>query len=180
MDGQVDAWMWVWMGGQTDIGMDVRWTDGWMYGQLDGWTWEWMGGETDVAVNADGQVEWWMDEWKYVWMGGQTGGMMDGQVDGWTGGWMTSQGPSTPRVYWSPAVLRGSTGNVTLARLIPRVVGMDRLSWDNLAEAHDLEKLQKVLGQGRPVLSCRDPQACLQEDCPCGRHFGRPREPSVA
>ena len=31
--------------------------------QMDGWMWGWMGGETDVAVDADGQVEWWMNEW---------------------------------------------------------------------------------------------------------------------
>lgn len=103
---------------------------------------------------------------------------MDVGVDGWAGGWMTPQGPSTHRVYWSPAVLSGSTGSVTLASLVPRVVGVDQLSWDNLAEAHDLGKLRKVLGWGSPVPpSCRGPQACLREGCPVGGTLGRHGSP---
>lgn len=117
-----------------DVELDVGWTDG----RMDRWM--------DVGVDG-GQTD---VEWDVGW----TGGWMDVRVDGWTGGRMTPQGSSTHWVYWSPAVLRGSTGSVTLARLVPGVVGVDRLSGDNLAGAHNLEKLQKVLGGGD---QCRRP-----------------------
>ena len=73
------------MAGQTDIGMDGRWTGGMMDGQMDGYEGRWVDRQM-WSWMLDGR----MDGWMWVWMGGQTVIEMDnnGQVDGWMDRWM--------------------------------------------------------------------------------------------